>query len=144
MANWIAGHTDRFRGIVTHASLWALDQFAPTTDAYYYWRREMTPEMTLENSPNRFVDEIRTPMLVIHGDKDYRVPIGEALRLWAELAEHRQGQGAEGMPHKFLYFPDENHWVLKPQHAKIWYQVVEAFLDTTVHGKDWQVPDILR
>ena len=141
MANWIAGHTDRFRGIVTHASLWALDQFAPTTDAYYYWRREMTPEMTLENSPHRFVDEIRTPMLVIHGDKDYRVPIGEGLRLWAELAERAD---PEGMPHKFLYFPDENHWVLKPQHAKVWYQVVEAFLDTTVLGKDWQVPDILR
>ena len=143
MANWIAGHTDRFRGIVTHASLWALDQFAPTTDAYYYWRREMTPEMGLENSPHRFVDEIRTPMLVIHGDKDYRVPIGEGLRLWAELAE-RQAADAEDMPHKFLYFPDENHWVLKPQHAKLWYQVVEAFLDTTVHGKDWQVPDLLR
>jgi dipeptidyl aminopeptidase/acylaminoacyl peptidase len=141
MANWIAGHTPRFRGIVTHASLWAIDQFAPTTDAYHYWRREMTPEMGLENNPHRFVDEIRTPMLVIHGDKDYRVPIGEGLRLWAELAERAD---AEGMPHKFLYFPDENHWVLKPQHAKIWYQVVEAFLDTTVHGKDWQVPDLLR
>jgi dipeptidyl aminopeptidase/acylaminoacyl peptidase len=141
MANWIAGHTDRFRGIVTHASLWALDQFAPTTDAYHYWRREMTAEMGMENSPHRFVDEIRTPMLVIHGDKDYRVPIGEALRLWAELAE-RADEG--GMTHKFLYFPDENHWVLKPQQAKVWYQVVEAFLDTTVHGKDWQVPDLLR
>jgi dipeptidyl aminopeptidase/acylaminoacyl peptidase len=78
---------------------------------------------------------------VIHGDKDYRVPIGEALRLWAELAE-RADEG--GMVHKYLYFPGENHWVLKPQHAKVWYQVVEAFLDTTVHGKDWQVPDILR
>jgi dipeptidyl aminopeptidase/acylaminoacyl peptidase len=144
MANWIAGHTDRFRGIVTHASLWALDQFAPTTDAYHYWRREMTPAMTLENSPHRFVDQIRTPMLVIHGDKDYRVPIGEGLRLWAELVERQHGQGADGMPHKFLYFPDENHWVLKPQHAKIWYQVVEAFLDMTVHGKDWQLPDLLR
>ncbi len=141
MANWIAGHTDRFRGIVTHASLWALDQFAPTTDAYHYWRREMTAEMALVNSPHRFVDELRTPMLVIHGDKDYRVPIGEALRLWAELAERAD---ADVMPHKFLYFPDENHWVLKPQHAKLWYQVVEAFLDTTVHGKDWQVPDLLR
>ncbi len=70
-----------------------------------------------------------------------RMSIGEALRLWAELAE-RADDG--GMPHKFLYFPDENHWVLTPQHAKVWYQVVEAFLDTTVHGKDWQVPDILR
>ncbi len=142
MANWIAGHTDRFRGIVTHASLWALDQFAPTTDGYDYWRREMSADMTYANSPHRFVDEIRTPMLVIHGDRDYRVPIGEGLRLWAELLERSAADGAT--PHRFLYFPDENHWVLKPQHAKVWYEVVEAFLDTTVHGKQWQVPDLLR
>ena len=85
MANWIAGHTDRFDAIVTHASLWALDQFGPTTDGAYWWAREMTPEMAERNSPHRFVGQIRTPMLVIHGDKDYRVPIGEALRLWYEL-----------------------------------------------------------
>jgi dipeptidyl aminopeptidase/acylaminoacyl peptidase len=81
-------------------------------------------------------------MLVVHGDRDYRVPIGEGLRLWAELAE-RSGPDGE-MPHKFLYFPDENHWVLGPQHAKVWYSTVFAFLDTTVHGKQWQVPDLLR
>ncbi len=142
MANWVAGHTDRFRGIVTHAGLWALDQFGPTTDAYDYWRREMTAEMALRNSPHRFVGQIRTPMLVIHGDKDYRVPIGEALRLWAELAEHH-GDADGRMPHRFLYFPDENHWVLSPQHAKVWYQTVLAFLDTTVHGMPWRTPDIL-
>ena len=142
MANWVAGHTDRFAGIVTHASLWALDQFGATTDAADYWRREMTAEMALANSPHRFVDEIRTPMLVVHGDKDYRVPIGEGLRLWTELAQRAAADGT--MPHKFLYFPDENHWVLQPQHAKVWYQAVFAFLAHTVHGKDWQVPDILR
>ena len=48
------------------------------------------------------------------------------------------------MPHKFLYFPDENHWVLKPEHAKVWYATVLAFLDSTVHGKPWAAPDILR
>src|SRR5262249_26559106 len=69
MANWIAGHTDRFRAIVSHASLWALDQFGPTTDASFYWQREMSPEMAYENSPHRFVGDIRTPMLVVHGDK---------------------------------------------------------------------------
>jgi dipeptidyl aminopeptidase/acylaminoacyl peptidase len=142
MANWVAGHTDRFAGIVTHASLWALDQFGQTTDAAFYWRREMTPEMALANSPHRFVDQIRTPMLVVHGDRDYRVPIGEALRLWAELAE--RGEATGDMPHKFLYFPDENHWVLTPQHGKVWYSTVFAFLDHTVHGKEWKVPDILR
>jgi dipeptidyl aminopeptidase/acylaminoacyl peptidase len=142
MANWLAGHTDRFAGIVTHASLWALDQFGPTTDALYQWRREMTPEMAAANSPHRFVDQIHTPMLVVHGDRDYRVPIGEALRLWAELSERSTATGE--MPHKFLYFPDENHWVLTPQHAKVWYSTVFAFLDHTVHGKEWKTPDILR
>ncbi|PRC56745.1 S9 family peptidase, partial [Mycobacterium sp. ITM-2017-0098] len=79
------GHTDRFAAIVTHASLWALDQFGATTDGGYWWAREMTPEMSAATSPHLFVSEIVTPMLVIHGDKDYRVPIGEALRLWYEL-----------------------------------------------------------
>jgi dipeptidyl aminopeptidase/acylaminoacyl peptidase len=136
MANWIAGHTDRFDAIVTHASLWALDQFGPTTDAGYYWQREMTSEMAEANSPHRSVANIRTPMLVVHGDKDYRVPIGDGLRLWYELLS------ASGLPadadgstvHRFLYFPDENHWVLKPQHAIVWYRVVLAFLAEHVLG----------
>jgi dipeptidyl aminopeptidase/acylaminoacyl peptidase len=143
MANWVAGHTDRFRAIVTHASLWALDQFGPTTDAPWYWAREMTPEMSEANSPHRFVDEIVTPMLVIHGDRDYRVPIGEALRLWSELAARAEGEDGE-MPHKFLYFPDENHWVLTPQHAKVWYETVLAFADHHVLGEEWHTPDLLR
>jgi len=143
MVNWIAGHTDRFRGIVSHAGVWALDQFGPTTDAAYYWRREMTAEMEAQFSPHQFVDQIRTPMLVIHGDRDYRVPVGEALRLWAELAE--RSSNPEGvLQHRFLLFPDENHWVLKPQHAMIWYESVFAFLAHTVHGEPWQVPDLLR
>ncbi len=143
MANWVATHTDRFKAIVTHASLWALDQFGPTTDSYHYWRREMSPAMVAANSPHLFVEHITTPMLVIHGDHDYRVPIGEALRLWAELAEHHGGDDGT-MPHKFLYFPDENHWVLSPQHAKIWYTTVLAFLDATVREAPWCVPDALR
>lgn len=140
MANWIAGHTDRFDAIVTHASLWALDQFAPTTDAAWHWAREMTAEMTAANSPHHSIASIETPMLVIHGDKDYRVPIGEALRLWFELCS----ASSTDMPHKFLYFPDENHWILTPQHAKVWYQTVLAFLAHHVLGKDWEVPELLH
>ncbi|GAA2519586.1 S9 family peptidase [Winogradskya humida] len=137
MANWIAGHTDRFSAIVTHASLWALDQFAGTTDASYYWTREMTGDMVAAHSPHHFADAITTPMLAIHGDKDYRVPIGEGLRLWWTLMS-----GSE-LPHKFLYFPDENHWILKPGNARVWYETVLAFLDHHVNGKDWQRPDLL-
>ncbi|WP_167100125.1 S9 family peptidase [Mycobacterium sp. DL592] len=145
MANWVAGHTDRFRAIVTHASLWALDQFGPTTDGAYYWAREMTPAMAQANSPHRFVGNISTPMLVIHGDKDYRVPIGEALRLWYELlTESRLPAADDGTsPHRFLYFPSENHWVLAPQHAKLWYQVVTAFLAEHVLGETAEFPAAL-
>lgn len=145
MANWIAGHTDRFAAIVTHASLWALDQFGPTTDGAYWWAREMTPEMAEHNSPHRHVGNVTTPMLVIHGDKDYRVPIGEGLRLWNDLLT-RSGLPADdegGTEHRYLYYPSEGHWIAAPQHAKIWYQVVVAFLAQHVLGERVDLPEML-
>ncbi|GAA1403087.1 S9 family peptidase [Pseudonocardia kongjuensis] len=142
MANWIAGHTDRFAAIVTHASLWALDQFGPTTDHAEYWLTEMTPEMAEANSPHRHADAIVTPMLVIHGDKDYRVPIGEGLRLWWDLVSRQPDPAAN--PHRFLYFPDENHWVLSPNHSILWYRTVYAFLGEHVLGEPWETPELLR
>lgn len=147
MANWVAGHTDRFDAIVTHASLWALDQFGPTTDSANYWRQQLTGEALLENSPHLSVGEIRTPMLVIHGDKDYRVPIGEGLRLWYELLADSGLPAREGgeTAHRFLYFPNENHWVLNPQHSKLWYEVVLGFLAEHVLGEGpADVPALLR
>jgi dipeptidyl aminopeptidase/acylaminoacyl peptidase len=127
MANWIAGHTDRFRCIVTHASLYALRQFHGTTDVGVFWEEEfgdpdVDPSRYVENSPDRHAADFRTPMLVVHGERDHRVPIGEALRLWTELARHGRTDA------RFLYFPDENHWVLKPNNARVWYEVVFAFL----------------
>ncbi|MDT7547680.1 MAG: hypothetical protein QOE84_74 [Actinomycetota bacterium] len=142
MANWVAGHTDRFRAIVTHASLWSLDQFGPTTDVAYYWGREMTPEMARANDPSAHADNITSPMLVIHGDKDYRVPIGEALRLWWDLNSRVADPAAS--PHRFLYFPDENHWVLTPQHAGVWYRTVLSFLGHHVLGEPETIDDLLR
>ncbi|HEX4249961.1 MAG TPA: S9 family peptidase [Pseudonocardia sp.] len=141
MANWIAGHTDRFDAIVTHASLWALDQFGPTTDAAYYWSAEMTAEMAARNTPHAHVDKITTPMLVIHGDRDYRVPIGEGLRLWWELLARQADP--ETQPHRFLYFPDEGHWILKPRHAALWYETVINFLDHHLLEKEFRVPELL-
>lgn len=142
LANWVAGHTDRFDAIVSHASLWALDQFSGTTDNSTYWQSIFSAEGLAASSPNHSVANIVTPMLIIHGDHDYRVPIGESLRLWSELAEHHAE--ADGTTkHKFLYFPDENHWVLKPQHTVVWYETVFAFLDQHVRGADWKRPGIL-
>ncbi|MFC4586907.1 S9 family peptidase [Sphaerisporangium corydalis] len=137
MANWIAGHTDRFRAIVTHASLWNLEQFAGTTDSSLYWQREFGPhgaDRYRKLSPHNWLDEVGTPMLVIHGDKDYRVPIGEALRLWWDLRR-------SSVESKFLYFPDENHWILKPGNVIAWYETVLAFLAQHVLGEEWKRPE---
>jgi dipeptidyl aminopeptidase/acylaminoacyl peptidase len=141
MANWIAGHTDRFSAIVSHASLWMLEQMFGTTDLPMWWRPQfgdplVSTEMYDRNSPHLHVEKIATPMLVIHGDKDYRVPIGEGLRLWYDLVSH-------GKEAKFLYFPDENHWVLTPGNATVWYQTVFAFLAQHVLGEPWERPRLI-
>ncbi len=141
MANWIAGHTDRFKAIVSHASLWTLDRFVAATDHPGSWAMEWghpddNPERYELNSPHLHAAAIHTPMLVIHGDKDYRVPIGEGLALWYDLVRHQ-------VDAKLLYFPDEGHWVLTPGNQKIWYETVNAFLDHHVRGSDWKRPDLL-
>ena len=142
MANWVAGHTDRFRAIVSHASLWNLEAFRYTTDSASFWLPEMSDAMVAENSPHRFADRITTPMLVIHGDRDYRVPITEGLGLWARLTSQHEGP-PEALPHKFLYFPDENHWVLAPQHAIVWYETVRAFCESVRQGGNFERPRVL-
>ncbi|HEY7007878.1 MAG TPA: prolyl oligopeptidase family serine peptidase, partial [Jatrophihabitantaceae bacterium] len=141
MANWVAGHTDRFNCIVTHASLWDLDQFHGTTDLPGDWLLEFglpseRPEFYAQWSPHRYLDKITTPMLVVHGDKDYRVPVGEALRLWWDLQR-------EGVDSAYLYFPDEGHWILKPGNARVWYETVWAWLAKHVLGEQWQTPGLL-
>jgi dipeptidyl aminopeptidase/acylaminoacyl peptidase len=141
MANWIAGHTDRFGAIVSHAGLWTLDQMFGTTDSPQFWRPQFgdpltSPEMYEANSPHRHIERVTTPMLVIHGAKDYRVPFGEALRLWWDLKRH-------GNDAKFLYFPDENHWIIAPGNVRIWYETVFAFLGQHVLGESWQRPGLL-
>ena len=135
MANWVAGQTDRFRCIVTHASLWELLGFHGTTDHGPAWEHEMgdpyvDPSGYLRYSPREHLAAMaamKTPMLVIHGEKDHRVPISEALILWTDMQRL-------GVPGRFLYFPDENHWILKPQNARIWYGTVLAFLDEHLRG----------
>ncbi len=141
MANWIAGHTDRFAAIVSHAGLWALDQMFGTTDGPYYWRREFghphtEPDRYQANSPHLHAASVVTPVLIIHGDKDYRVPVGEALRMYSDLV-------ARGQNVKFLYFPDENHWILKPGDVMVWYETVLSFLAEQVLGEQWQHPALL-
>lgn len=138
MANWIAGHTgDRFKAIVSHASLWNLDSFGQATDAPWFWDLEIAADKRAEQSPHRYASQIEAPMLVIHGDRDYRVPIGEGLGLWWALVSNFDGP-ADELPHRFLYYPNENHWVLTPNHARVWYETVRNFLAWHVDG----APDV--
>jgi dipeptidyl aminopeptidase/acylaminoacyl peptidase len=79
------------------------------------------PAMYQRWSPHNFVNNFKTPMLVIHGELDYRVPIGEGLQLFTALQR-------KGVDSKLLIFPDEGHWVLKPQNSQLWYQTMLDWL----------------
>jgi len=140
MANWIAGHTDRFRAIVTHASLWHFETMLTADEGHFFvsefGQPDEQPERWQANDPSRHAAKIRTPMLVIHGDKDYRVPIGHGLWLWWDLLRHQ-------VDAKFLYYPDENHWILGPGNAAVWYETVLAFLAEHVLGQPWRRPEYL-
>ncbi|KQO65162.1 prolyl oligopeptidase family serine peptidase [Curtobacterium sp. Leaf261] len=138
MTNWIAGHTDRFDCIVTHAGLWSLDQQHDTTDAAenkngLFDTESEHPDWYAQNSPDRTAGDISTPMLLVHGNRDYRVPISEALRAWWDLVSGFDGP-PEDMPHRFLQFTSENHWVLSPSNARVWNDTVLAFVDQHVRG----------
>ncbi|ATG54069.1 dipeptidyl aminopeptidase [Brachybacterium ginsengisoli] len=146
MTNWIAGRSDRFDAIVTHAGLWALPQQHRTTDAAaskmrVHRHEDEDPDWYRAFSPHHEVDAITTPMLVTHGNRDYRVPVSEALRLWWDLVSSWQGE-PEDMPHRFLQLTSENHWVLTPSNALAWNQAVLAFCDQHVLGAE-PVPDVL-
>jgi dipeptidyl aminopeptidase/acylaminoacyl peptidase len=137
MTNWLAGHSDRFRALVTHAGVYALDQLHGTSDEASWFDEfygdpltDRGRDLVRENSPHHSAERFSAPMLVIHGDLDYRVPVGEALRLWTDLRRRE-------VPARFLYFPDENHWILRPPNVRVWYDCVLAFLDEHLRGAPW-------
>lgn len=131
MINWILGHTDRFDGMVSHASIFNLESFYGTTEELWFPEWEFggppweSPEIYEKWSPHRFVKNFRTPTLVSHGELDFRVNVAEGLQLFTAL------QRAD-VPSQLLYFPDEGHWVLKPQNSRLWYQTVLDWLDRWV------------
>ena len=141
MANWLAVTTDRFSAIVTHASVWDLEMERDTSDVGLFMEREFgDPRRDEDNwrhqSPNLRADSLHTPMLVIHGVRDQRVPLANSHSLWLALQQR-------SVPSRFLVYPDENHWILKPQNARLWYQTVLAFLDENVLGRPWQRPPLV-
>ena len=141
MANWLAVTSDRFRAIVTHASVWDLEMERDTSDVGFFMEREFGDPRRDENawrhqSPHLRADALHTPMLVIHGARDQRVPLGNSHSLWLALQQR-------SVPSRLLVYPDESHWILKPQNARLWYQTVVAFLDEQVLGKTWERPPLV-
>ena len=128
MVDWILGHTDRFKALVSHDGVYNLTSMYGATEELWFpeWEFGGTPwdhpELYEKWSPHLYAKNFKTPTLVVHSELDYRVPIGEGLQLFTALQRR-------GVPSKLLYFPDEGHWVLKPQNSKLWYQTVLDWLD---------------
>ena len=127
MAAWIAGHTDRFKCIVNHAGVYDLmAQYASDVTQGRAQSMGGEPWEGIETidrwNPARHAKGFTTPMLVIHGEKDYRVPAAQGLECYGVLK-------AKGVPARLVYFPDENHWVLKPANSLLWYREVLGWLE---------------
>jgi len=127
MTNWILGHTDRFRCLFSHAGVYNLTSEYGGTEELWFpeWDIRGTPwtnkEMYERWSPHNFATEFKTPTLVIHGQRDYRVPLEQGLELFTALQR-------QGVPSKFLYYPDEGHWILKPANAELWWKTIHDWL----------------
>ncbi len=135
MANWILGHTDRFKCIVTHDGMFNAESAWGTTEELWFndWEFQGTPydnRASYEKwSPHQYAKNFKTPTLVIHGQRDYRLDVSEGFQLFTTLQ-------MEGVPSKMLYFPDEGHWVLKPQNSQLWYKTVNDWVDQWTKGQE--------
>jgi dipeptidyl aminopeptidase/acylaminoacyl peptidase len=129
MANWLATHTDRFKTIVSHAGVFDLtSMYAMDINGFLEFEQNgapwASPDSYAKWSPSTYaaaLGKFRTPMLVTAGDRDNRVPYLQSLELYATL----QRQGVDS---KLLIFPEEGHWILKPQNSKLWYDAVLEWL----------------
>ena len=128
MANWMLGHTDRFKCIVSHDGMFNSDSAYGTTEELWFneWEFKGPPwkqrELYRKWSPHLFADKFKTPTLVIHGQNDYRLDVSQGFDLFTTLQRLK-------VPSKMLYFPDEGHWVLKPQNSRLWYKTVNDWVD---------------
>jgi len=128
MINWLEGHTDRFRCLVSHDGVYNTTSMFGATEELWFplWEFRGTPwsnrELYERWSPSNYVTNFKTPMLVIHGELDYRVPVTQGFELFTALQLMQ-------VPSKLLYFPDEGHWVLKPQNSRLWYETVLDWID---------------
>jgi len=128
MANWLLGHTDRFKCIVSHDGMFNAESAYGTTEELWFndWEFKGPPwknrELYRKWSPHMFAAKFKTPTLVIHGQNDYRLDVSQGFDLFTTLQRLK-------VPSKMLYFPDEGHWVLKPQNSRLWYKTVNDWVD---------------
>ncbi|HJX83909.1 MAG TPA: S9 family peptidase [Candidatus Angelobacter sp.] len=128
MINWILGHTNRFKCLVSHDGMFNADSAYGSTEELWFneWEFKGEPWTNRDTytkwSPHLYADEFRTPTLVVHGQLDYRLDVSEGFQLFTTLQRLK-------VPSKMLYFPDEGHWVLKPQNSQLWYKTVNGWVD---------------
>ncbi len=128
---WLAGkHNKRFKAFISHCGLFNLESFYGTTEEVWfpqfdfegaYWQTPL-PAAYRDFSPHRFVQNWDTPILVMHNELDFRVPISEGMQAF-------QAAQLRGIPSRFVYFPDEGHWMSKPQNSILWQREFFGWLD---------------
>jgi dipeptidyl aminopeptidase/acylaminoacyl peptidase len=128
MINWILGHTNRFKCLVSHDGMFNTESAYGSTEELWFpeWEFGGTPWSNREGyrkwSPHLFAAQFKTPTLVVHGQLDYRLDVSEGFQLFTTLQRLN-------IPSKMLYFPDEGHWVLKPQNSQLWYKTVNGWVE---------------
>jgi len=126
--NWIEGHTDGFKCLVSHDGMFNTESAYGTTEELWFaeWEFKGTPwtnrEMYRKWSPMLAATNFKTPILVVHGQLDYRLDVSEGFQMFTTAQRLK-------VPSKMLYFPDEGHWVLKPQNSRLWYKTVNDWVD---------------
>ena len=130
MTNWLAGHSDRFDALVTHAGVFNLEAMYGSTEELWFvdwefggpwWNDDAMRDQYRKNSPHLAAAKFRTPTIVLHGELDYRVPVTEGFGMFTALQR-------QNVPSRLVVFPDEGHWILKPQNQRLWWSEVQGFL----------------
>jgi dipeptidyl aminopeptidase/acylaminoacyl peptidase len=135
MINWINGHTDRFDALIVHDGIFDTRSMYGATEELWFpeWEFGGTPWENPQGfekwNPSAYVKDMTTPLLVIHGGQDFRVPLEQGLSAFTAMRRR-------GLPARLLYFPDEGHWVLKPQNALVWWDTMLGWLETYLKPKD--------
>ncbi len=127
MMDWFEGHTDKFKTIITHDGVFNFTSMYGATEETWFdeWEHGIpweTPDFE-KFSPHKYAANFKTPMLIIHSELDYRVPLNEGQQLFTTLQR-------KGIPSKFLYFPDEGHLILKPGNSALWHKTVFEWLES--------------